>query len=191
MSSRAGGPARRGGDQPPSVLLLTIDTLRPDYLSANGYDRPTSPYLDSLLADSFYFERAVTPIARTTPALASLLTGAYPHTTGVRTLTGSLASQVTSVVEVFRDWVYQTIAVVTNHVLKPERNLDRGFQVYDWARDIRTGAETTEAALKHLAEIDPARPLFAWCTTSTSTPPITPPRPSLRSSIRATVAGTV
>ncbi|MCZ6767583.1 MAG: sulfatase-like hydrolase/transferase, partial [bacterium] len=121
-----------------SVLLLTIDTLRPDYLSLNGYDRATSPFLDDFLADAFQFSRAITPIARTTPALASLLTGAYPHTTGVRTLTDSLSDEVTSIAEVFREAGYQTVAVVTNNVLKPERRLDRGFDVYDMERDIRT-----------------------------------------------------
>jgi len=60
-------------DAPPHVLLLTIDTFRPDYMSINGYDRPTTPFLDSLVAAGFYFEEAVSPIARTTPAIASLL----------------------------------------------------------------------------------------------------------------------
>jgi len=141
---------------------LTIDTLRPDYLSLNGYDRATTPFLDGFLADAFQFSRAVTPIARTTPALASLLTGAYPHTTGVRTLTDSLSDKVTSIAEVFREAGYQTVAVVTNNVLKPERRLDRGFDVYDMERDIRTAPETTAAAIQHLSGLDDSRPIFVW-----------------------------
>ena len=54
----------------PSVLLLTADTLRPDYMSLNGYDRPTTPVLDSLIAEGYYFEQALAPVPRTTPALA-------------------------------------------------------------------------------------------------------------------------
>ena len=45
-----------------SVLLITVDTLRPDYMSMNGFPRLTTPYLDALLAEGTYFERAVTPI---------------------------------------------------------------------------------------------------------------------------------
>ena len=52
------------------VLLLTVDTLRADTLSFEGYDRPTTPFLASLLARSLFFERALAPIARTTASLA-------------------------------------------------------------------------------------------------------------------------
>ena len=38
---------------PSSILLLTVDTLRPDYMSMNGYDRATTPTLDSLIAGGF------------------------------------------------------------------------------------------------------------------------------------------
>ncbi len=117
-----------------SVLLVSVDTLRPDYLSANGYDRPTTPFVDSLLAEGFYFPQAVSPVPRTTPALASLLTGAYPHTTRVRTLTDSLSDDVTPLAEILRRWNYGTMAVVSNHVLPRSRRLDRGFDVYDMAR---------------------------------------------------------
>ena len=41
---------------------------------------------------AFLLEQAVAPVARTTPALASLLTGAYPHRSGVRTLTDVLSA---------------------------------------------------------------------------------------------------
>ena len=120
-------PARR------HVLLVTVDTLRFDYLSANGYDRPTSPFIDSLSARGYTFTRAVTPIARTTAALASLLTGAYPHTTGVRNLVDSLAPNVVTLAQLARQRGYATVAVVSNHILAPERDLRRGFDVYDFA----------------------------------------------------------
>ena len=53
---------------PPDVLLVTVDTLRPDYMSMNGYDRPTTPAIDELLGEGFYFEQAVSPVARTAEA---------------------------------------------------------------------------------------------------------------------------
>jgi arylsulfatase A-like enzyme len=146
----------------PSVLLLTVDTLRPDYMSMNGYDRPTTPFLDSLVAEGWYFEQAVAPVPRTTPALASLLTGAYPHTTGVRTLTDALSSEVIPVTEVLRASGYQTFAVVTNHVLPRRRGLARGFEAYDAALDARSAGSTTDAALRAIDRFDPAAPFFAW-----------------------------
>ena len=141
-----GGGDESGESGPWSVLLLTIDTLRPDYMSLNGYDRHTTPYLDALLADSFYFERAVAPSTRTTPSLASLLTGSYPHTHGVRRLSWVLKEQTRTLAELFESHGYQTVAVVTNNLLHPVRQLDRGFQVYDFAGHGRSAAETADSA---------------------------------------------
>lgn len=148
--------------QPPHVLLLTVDTLRPDYLSFNGYTPETSPDLDGLLRRSAYFDDALTPVPRTTPALASLLTGAYPHTTGVRTLTDALREGVVSLPERLRDAGYQTLAVVSNNVLGRERGLQRGFTVYDFGADGRSARQTVDAALVHLGRVLPGSPVFAW-----------------------------
>ena len=144
------------------VLLVTVDTLRPDYLSANGFDLPTSPFLDSLLASGFTFTRAVAPVARTTPALASLLTGAYPRKTKVQTLVDKLATEVVSLAELAKQGGYATLAVVSNHILVPERGLGRGFDTYDFADDSRDAAATTTAALRHLARYEPDAAIFAW-----------------------------
>ena len=64
----------------PSVLLITLDTLRADHLSAYGYPRPTSPRLDAL--PGVRFERAYAQAHWTAPSTASLLTGLYPSTHG-------------------------------------------------------------------------------------------------------------
>ena len=156
------GCERAAQQEPWSVLLLTADTLRPDYMSLNGQPLPTTPYLDRLIGEGVYFEQAITPMARTTPALASLLTGAYPHRTGVRDLTDSLAPEVTSIAEMLRERGYQTLAVVTNQVLGRQRRLDRGFDVYDAASDARTASATTDTALRFIDALDPQRPAFVW-----------------------------
>jgi arylsulfatase len=144
------------------VLLLTVDTLRADYLSANGYPLPTSPFLDSLCGGATTFARAMTTVPRTTPALASLLTGTYPQTNGVRTLVDRLDARIASLPELARARGYATVAVVSNHILVPQRGLDRGFDVYDAADDARDAAGTTAAALQHLRRYRPADPVFAW-----------------------------
>jgi len=159
-TSAACGPA--APDAPPHVLLVTVDTLRPDYLSFAGYDRPTTPRIDALIGRGVWFERAVAPVPRTTPALASLMTGAYPHGTGVRTLTDALPPDVPTLAQVLRGAGYQTFAVVTNQVLDRGKGLARGFSVYDLALDFRRADATTATALEQLASVDPARPVFAW-----------------------------
>lgn len=144
------------------VLLVTVDTLRNDYLSGNGYELETSPFLDELLEQGHKFTRAVTPIARTTPALASLLSGLYPRNSHVQKLVDTLPADVASIAELAKKRGYSTVAVVSNHILTPERGLGRGFDVYDFAPDSRDAAETTATALAHLDRFDTQDAIFAW-----------------------------
>jgi arylsulfatase A-like enzyme len=144
------------------VLLVTVDTLRADHLGINAHPQEITPFLDALLAGGHNFTHAITPIPRTTPALASLLTGAYPHTTGVRTLVDPLGAGVLTLTERLRERGYQTIAVVSNHMLTAERGLDRGFDVYDFADDTRDATGTTDAALARAAEHAPEANILLW-----------------------------
>ncbi len=149
----------------PHVLLLTVDTLRSDHLGINGHPLPTTPFLDHLLGQGVLFPNTLAPTPRTTPSLASLLTGAYPHTTGVRTLVDPLGADAVSLAQTFAAHGYATRAVVSNHVLTPERELGRGFEVYDMDGDWRDAAATTDVALRHAAELavpEASRPVFLW-----------------------------
>ncbi len=66
---------RRSEPRRPNVLLISIDTLRADHLSAYGYRRETSPALDRLARGGVLFERAISPTSWTLPAHLSMLTG--------------------------------------------------------------------------------------------------------------------
>ena len=151
---------------PGNLLLISVDTLRPDYLSRYGYDLSTSPFADSLFTDGTTFTNAVTPIPRTTQALSSLLTGRYPHGHGVRTLTDPLPTSVPVLAEAAKEAGYATLAIVSNHLLTPERGLGRGFDVYDSAPDAREATQNTQTALRYLKMFrdNPNRSehLFVW-----------------------------
>ena len=158
------------------VLLLTVDTLRPDYLSSCGYDQPTSPFVDSLMSEGTRFSHALTPIPRTTQALANLLSGCYPHTTRVRTLFDSLTPEVVSIAQLAKNKGFATIAVVSNHILLPARKLDRGFDIYDFADDTRDASQTTRAAIRHLGSRKSEDPIFLWVHYIDPHVPYYPPR---------------
>lgn len=72
----------------PNVVLVTVDCLRRDRLSAYGYDRPTTPFLDSLLPMALHASSAHAASSWTCPSVASLLTGLYPSRHGAGWLPG-------------------------------------------------------------------------------------------------------
>ncbi|MGB2906814.1 MAG: sulfatase [Candidatus Aminicenantaceae bacterium] len=63
-------------EQPPAnIVLVSLDTLRPDFLGCYGYSKPTSPALDALAAEAALFLKAYSTTSWTLPAHVSLLTG--------------------------------------------------------------------------------------------------------------------
>ncbi len=71
VTSRVSDPRR--------VLMIFIDTLRPDHLSYNGYDRPTSPKLDELVERSVSFDNTRSVAPWTLPSERAVLTGRQPE----------------------------------------------------------------------------------------------------------------
>src|SRR5947207_14277163 len=76
--SACGRVAHRLHDPDLNVLLITIDTLRPDALGSYGNARAATPWMDRLAAPGVRFERATAHAAATLPSHASGLSGVYP-----------------------------------------------------------------------------------------------------------------
>ncbi len=68
----------------PNVLVISADTLRPDHLGCYGYERNTSPNIDALARRGALFSNALSTSSWTLPSHASMLTGRYPASHGVR-----------------------------------------------------------------------------------------------------------
>ncbi len=64
------------------ILLIDIDTLRPDHMGCYGYKRDTTPCIDGIAADGVVFDRYYCPNAPCLPSRASLITGQYGIRTG-------------------------------------------------------------------------------------------------------------
>jgi arylsulfatase len=63
---------------PRRIVLVGIDTLRPDHLGIYGHSRPTSPVLDQLAQQSLTFDQTWAPAPRTRPSFRTMLTGRWP-----------------------------------------------------------------------------------------------------------------
>lgn len=121
---------RRGrDDQRYNLILISVDTLRADHLSAYGYERSTSPRLDAWAAsNAVVFEQAIAQAPTTLPSHTSMLTGvdALRHGTNHQPAQASL----TTLAELLRAEGYATLARTGGGYLHPRYGLHQGFDAY-------------------------------------------------------------
>ncbi|MCH2170127.1 sulfatase [Myxococcota bacterium] len=116
----------------PNVVLITMDTLRADYLSSYGFSHPTSPNLDALGAQGVIFERAIAASSTTSPSHASILTSRHTREHSVGFYSGPTALEgLRTLAEHFRDAGYETAAFVGNINLEARLGFARGFDHFD------------------------------------------------------------
>lgn len=114
-----------------SLLLVTLDTTRADHLGPYGYQTAQTTTLDRLATEGVVFERAYSAVPETLPSHATMLTGLYPPSHGVRlNLNFKVPASATTLAEILRDQGFDTAAVVAAGVLDDRFDLDQGFDVY-------------------------------------------------------------
>jgi len=117
-SCEASGPGGLRG-----VVLILLDTVRPDHLSAYGYDRETSPAISRLGERGVVFEQAVSSAPWTLPAAATLFSGSPAHRVFDERLTRSG-------VEAFQRAGFTTAAFTEGAFLSSRYGFSLGFQHY-------------------------------------------------------------
>ncbi len=161
LAAAAPGCARPA--RPPSLLLVSLDTLRPDRLACYGAPRATAPSLDALAARGALLEDVSAPSPWTLPSHASLLTGLYPARHGVSDREHSLGAGCTTLAERLAAAGYRTHAVVNAEHVSARYGLGRGFEAYDqvseWGVDaggarriVNRGGEVTARGLAWLEQ---------------------------------------
>jgi arylsulfatase A-like enzyme len=180
-------PDRSWGGHAPNVLLLTVDTLRPDHLSCYGYSRRTSPHIDALAHRGVLFRQAITAAGRTVQSFPSILTGVYPMVHGLRHEGQSheiLESRLT-LTSVLEQHGYDSFAVTQGlnvglhrhfDMYDPDLYLDpQGNQVYVPARDDREATGKAAGWLRNRAQ--DGSPFFLWMRYNAPHWPYEAPRP--------------
>ncbi|TFH28100.1 MAG: hypothetical protein E4H00_08975, partial [Myxococcales bacterium] len=133
LLASAWGCSKAEREQPrPPIVLISIDTLRPDHLEIYGYTRKTAPNIARLAEDSIVFDRAFSTAAKTTPAHASVFTGKYPHNHGLRVLGEELADENSTAAEILSRHGYESSAYVSSTVMIDRLSrLGQGFALWD------------------------------------------------------------
>jgi arylsulfatase len=113
--------------KPQNVILLSIDALRADHLSCNGYHRETTPNIDRIAADNLQFTNAFSPSSHTREAVPALLTGRYPD----EAVDGGYHLDADTVAAQFRNRGYTTGAFHSNPFLSRAYDYDMDFDKFD------------------------------------------------------------
>jgi arylsulfatase A-like enzyme len=150
-------PARR------SLVVVTIDTLRPDHVTAT-----VAPALTRLAEEAVVFDNAISVGPLTLPGHASLLTGQYPPQHGIRdNHLFALDLAIPTYTSLLKSRGYDTAAFVSAVVLDRRYGLAAGFDLYDDAipgeQPERAAADTLAAATAWLQRRTAAEPpFFVW-----------------------------
>jgi choline-sulfatase len=160
--------------KPLNIVVVTLDTLRPDHLHCYGYPKIETPASDQLAQQGVVFEDAVAQSPLTPPSHASIFTGQYPTVHGVRNTGGFvLPSSARPLARILQEQGWDTAAFVSSAVLKKVMGFDNGFAVYDdqmprqgssaaFSEDPeRPGTETVDRALQWL-NAQSGKPYFLW-----------------------------
>ncbi|PKL95049.1 MAG: hypothetical protein CVV18_06955 [Gammaproteobacteria bacterium HGW-Gammaproteobacteria-8] len=149
----------------PHVFVISIDTLRADYLSPYGFDPEATPNAARLAEGGVMFTRAVTPMGITVPVHATMLTGLMPREHRVRANVHRLPDDIPTIAGLFSIAGYDTGSILSFGAMNFMSGLDRGFEhASDRAEDgrvfVRPDADTMVLAREWLESRSGEQPLF-------------------------------
>lgn len=156
----------------PNIVLLSVDTLRADYLGCYGYKHPSSPAIDAFAKEGRLFEDCVCEVPLTMPSFGSMFSSLYPRNTGTAKNGLRMNAETPLITEIFQKAGYQTFCVQSNWPLKGRLSgLNRGFDIYDdefdkkrWGFMLgeRNAEHVTNTGIEILEQRDPSKPFFFW-----------------------------
>jgi arylsulfatase A-like enzyme len=125
-------PGAAPASEPPTpVILISIDTLRADHLSAYGYTRIHTPEIDSYAQPGTLFTSVDAQVPLTLPSHASLFTSTFPFENRIQENAQPVPPGAVTLASVLRSQGYKTAAFIGSVFLERQMGLDQGFDLYD------------------------------------------------------------
>lgn len=147
----------------PNILLITIDTLRPDHLSCYGYKRNTSPNIDRLAKEGVIFTNAIAQSNNTLSSVPSFITSSYPymHLIEYEELLTYLNPETSTLADILRQKGYKT-AMFNDYpdFLRRIQGIKSGFEYY-FEIGANNPAELTQLVLNWLQQ-NKTKKFFIW-----------------------------
>jgi arylsulfatase A-like enzyme len=174
-------PVDSRGPLPPSIILLSIDTLRRDHLDVYGYERATAPFVrERLAAEGMVFEDLLAEATTTAPSHMTMLTSLPALFHGVRFTSDEVEGPLATTAQLLRGRSYSTAAITEDGPLAREYGFGIGFDRYveNQSRDLMLPeghvTRTFAQARGHLSRVGD-RPFFLFLHTFQVHSPYAPP----------------
>jgi choline-sulfatase len=113
------------------VIVISVDTLRADRLSAYGNRAISTPNIDAFAQHGTLFTDVNSQIPLTLPSHTSLFTSTYPFQNGVEENGEVVPAAAVTLASVLQSRGYKTAAFIGSSLLNRSAGLDRGFDDYD------------------------------------------------------------
>lgn len=115
-----------------NIVLISIDSLRPDHMGIYGYDKNTTPNLDKFASQSILFKNYVAQAYLTPISEFSLQTSLYPHENGeaVPNLFGQkfgLQNPPEMLAQILKVYNYTTIGITSSPEFSAFQDFKNGF----------------------------------------------------------------
>lgn len=161
--------ATTAGRSRPSVLLVVLDTVRADAVSAYGKVDGTTPVLDALARTGLRYERAYASGSWTVPSHAAMFTGLRPSVTGTLRAGGSFAGRHRTLATAVMLAGYDTAGFSENPWLSEDLGFHEGFAHFEafaapqlWRDAGPAPRDLAEQVGAWLRRRDATRPFFVF-----------------------------
>lgn len=163
------GNAPSADAKSPSIILISIDTLRADRLGCYGYRRTPTPHIDAIAQGGTLFAAIESQVPLTFPSHVSLFTSTYPFFNGIEDNGEALRPNAVTLATLLRARGYHTGAFVGGFALDRRFGLNQGFDEYDSTFDLHRQGESDSGDVKRLgAEV--VRNATQWLQANSSHP---------------------
>jgi arylsulfatase A-like enzyme len=170
------------GEKKKNVVVVLVDTLRADKLTAYAKTRVKTPAFGKFVKESTLFERCQAPSNWTKPSCATVLTGLYPDTHKARGHASRVGSSIKLASEIFRAMGFGTGAFIANGYLAKEFGFGRGWTEYvNFIRENKnTEAENVYKKSLDFITANKDKPFFTYIQTIDPHVPYDPPDEDLK-----------
>ncbi|MCH7871110.1 MAG: sulfatase [Planctomycetes bacterium] len=174
------------------VIIISLDTTRPDHFGCYGNTEVKTPNIDALAKESILFTDAMTVVPTTLASHASLFSGKHPHNHGTPRNGHLVNTENVMLAEILKDAGFHTAGFLGSFALDSRFHFNQGFDYYEDDKfdqlagvdveaapdqDQRRAKAVTDSVIQYLDEKGVPDNLFLFAHYFDAHAPYDPPAP--------------